>query len=851
MTGDELATILTAAPDAGYPAWARFDADFYRVTNPTVGIRAGEAPEAALLRHYIQVGRFQGASPNAWFDEAWYLARHGEVADLVADGRPIAGSGAIESGFEHYLLLGHASLSPHWLFDAPRYREQVSERALAAGGSTDLYDHYLRSGARRGITAHALFEPDFYREANGVTLAALPAEGAYGHYLTRLWRDAEEGWTSPDIDLVATRRDAACNDAIAEASARGALHHGLAAGGLATFPPALATGLRNLAAEPSLGGIDIVGAHEAAGGWFVAGWLGRAGMGRDAVLLAPGEPVVIALRMAHGTLAARATIGLFPRQDLEGRGDGFLAFIPAAEGLASGEIRRIHVVGEAASWCLPMPPDLRPTPASGLAPALRPIAERLLCPDAASAIGHHLAHPVPDGGDTLAQLPERVLFEVDEAMRLPDGALLLAGWHLARPGAVRAIRLRRGWRSRPIRLEQGIVIERPDVRDTVGRETGLAKLRCGFMLRLSGVFRPGEDASAGAQPCIEIELESGAIAHRPVTVGSRAGLAAIRFILDRTDPPFGDAATPFDRVAGPAIAALQASRMAEPAHARRLDFGQPHPAPRVSVIVTLYGRVDFLDFQLGIEAAQLAQNRGPAPAIERLYVLDDPPRARETENLAAGAHLRFALPFSLLSLGENRGFAGANNAGLGEARGTYVCFLNSDVFPGTRDWALRLADRLDADPTLGAIGARLLYEDGSIQHDGMTFRRVPRVGPWRFPDHPGKGLRPDASRGAHRVIAATGACLMMRRDLAIALGGFDEAYPVGDFEDSDLCMKLHAMGLGIAVDRDTVLYHLERQSQAGSAEHWRMQLTLFNAWQHERRWQRLLDRPLLNGAERA
>jgi len=92
---------------------------------------------------------------------------------------------------------------------------------------------------------------------------------------------------------------------------------------------------------------------------------------------------------------------------------------------------------------------------------------------------------------------------------------------------------------------------------------------------------------------------------------------------------------------------------------------------------------------------------------------------------------------------------------------------------------------------------------------------------------------------------------MMRRDLAIALGGFDEAYPVGDFEDSDLCMKLHAMGLGIAVDRDTVLYHLERQSQAGSAEHWRMQLTLFNAWQHERRWQRLLDRPLLNGAERA
>ncbi len=840
MTGDELATILTAAPEAGYPAWARFDAAFYRATNPAIGIPAGEAPEAALLRHYIQVGRFQGMSPNAWFDEAWYLARHGEVADLVAAGRPIAANRTIESGFEHYLLLGHASLSPHWLFDVARYREEVSERAIAAGRYTDFYDHYLRSGARRGFAAHALFEPGFYRVANAVAADALPAEGAYGHYLTRLWRDAEEGWTSPDIDLVATRRDAACNDAITEGSARGALHHALATGGLATFPPGIATALRNLAAEPSQGGIDSVGAHETAGGWFVAGWLGRAGLAPDAPLLAPDEPVAIALRMAHGALAAEATIGLFLRQDLGGSGDGFLAFIPAAEGMPAGEIRRIDVVSETASWRLAVPPGLRPTQAAQLAPALRPIADRLGSADAASTIVRHLAHPVPDGTNTLPQLPERVLFEVDEAIALPNGDLLLAGWHLARPGAVRAIRLCRGWRSRPGRLDQGIAIDRPDGRDSIGRETGLASLRCGFMLRLAGVFSPGEDA--GQPSCIEIELESGAVAHRGVSVGSRAGLAAIRFILDRTDPPFGDAATPFDRVAGPAIASLQAARMAQPTHARRLDFGQPHPTPRVSIIVTLYGRVDFLDFQLGIEAAQLAQGRAPPPEVERLYVLDDPPRARETENLAAGAHLRFALPFSLLSLDENRGFAGANNAGLRHARGTYVCFVNSDVFPRAPGWALSLAERLDADPSLGAIGARLLYEDGSIQHDGMSFRRVPSVGAWRFPDHPGKGFRPDASHGPHRVAAATGACLMMRRDLALALGGFDEAYPVGDFEDSDLCMKLHAMGLGVAVDRDIVLYHLERQSQAGSAEHWRMQLTLFNAWQHERRWHRLLDR---------
>jgi GT2 family glycosyltransferase len=383
------------------------------------------------------------------------------------------------------------------------------------------------------------------------------------------------------------------------------------------------------------------------------------------------------------------------------------------------------------------------------------------------------------------------------------------------------------------------------VRDTVGRESGLASLRCGFMLRIPRVFAPGPTPAGeprSAAPYIEIEMASGAIGQRPFEIGNRSGFDAIRFLLDRTDPAFGEADTPYDRVVGPAIASLQAQRTGLPASARRQDFGPPPAAPHISLVVPLYGRVDFLDVQLGIAAAQMLERNDAAPAVERLYVLDDPPRGRTAEALAVQAHLRFALPFSLLTLDENRGFAGASNVGLAHARGTYVCFLNSDVFPGTADWAQRLAHRLEADPSLGAVAARLLYEDGSIQHDGMRFMRLARIGRWRFPDHPGKGMRPAASQGLQRVPAATGACLMLRRDLALALGGFDEAYPVGDFEDADLCLKLRGMGLGVAVDQDTVLFHLERQSQAGSAEHWRMQLTLFNAWRHERRWQRLLDR---------
>ena len=68
------------------------------------------------------------------------------------------------------------------------------------------------------------------------------------------------------------------------------------------------------------------------------------------------------------------------------------------------------------------------------------------------------------------------------------------------------------------------------------------------------------------------------------------------------------------------------------------------------------------------------------------------------------------------------------------------------------------------------------------------------------------------------------------------MGGFDEIYAIGDFEDTDLCLKLQAVGYRCVVDPSVHLYHLERKSQASSASAWRLNLTIYNAWQHQRRW---------------
>jgi len=94
------------------------------------------------------------------------------------------------------------------------------------------------------------------------------------------------------------------------------------------------------------------------------------------------------------------------------------------------------------------------------------------------------------------------------------------------------------------------------------------------------------------------------------------------------------------------------------------------------------------------------------------------------------------------------------------------------------------------------------------------------------------------------VPAVTAACLWIsREDFLVTAGGFDEGYIIGDFEDSDLCLKLLLKGRRNYLTRNIVLYHLERQSQRlAGAEDWRQKVTAYNCWRHTQRWDAVLSR---------
>jgi GT2 family glycosyltransferase/glycosyltransferase involved in cell wall biosynthesis/2-polyprenyl-3-methyl-5-hydroxy-6-metoxy-1,4-benzoquinol methylase len=146
---------------------------------------------------------------------------------------------------------------------------------------------------------------------------------------------------------------------------------------------------------------------------------------------------------------------------------------------------------------------------------------------------------------------------------------------------------------------------------------------------------------------------------------------------------------------------------------------------------------------------------------------------------------------------DNQSFAAFNNQGQRHATREYILYLNDDVevFPG---WIEPLIEVLDSSPGVGAVGSRLLYPDGRVQHDGKMFKKSDLT-----PYHINMGGRPVPDESPIEVDALTAACLMLRRDLA----GYSTDYKRGYYEDTDLCMRIKEKGFALVLHRGSVIIH--------------------------------------------
>jgi GT2 family glycosyltransferase len=275
----------------------------------------------------------------------------------------------------------------------------------------------------------------------------------------------------------------------------------------------------------------------------------------------------------------------------------------------------------------------------------------------------------------------------------------------------------------------------------------------------------------------------------------------------------------------PAITRVQEENAAAAELAEVRAYGEPVQAPDVSIVVPLYGRADLIEHQL----AQFAHDPDLRD-VDLVYVLDSPELARSLDYDARQLFELYRIPFRVAVLRRNVGYSAANNLGASIARGRLLLLLNSDVLPDRPGWLDVLLRFHDATPAVGALGAKLLYEDDTIQHAGIHFVRDPSTQLWGN-EHRFKGAHRSlgAANLPERVDAVTGACLLISRELYQAIGGLRAVYVQGDFEDSDLCLRLTRQGFENWYLPEAELYHLEGQSYAAPL---RGLTSRYNAWLH-------------------
>lgn len=225
--------------------------------------------------------------------------------------------------------------------------------------------------------------------------------------------------------------------------------------------------------------------------------------------------------------------------------------------------------------------------------------------------------------------------------------------------------------------------------------------------------------------------------------------------------------------------------------------------PAVSIIIPTYNRLD-----LTRQCLQTITAHTPKDQFE--IILVDNASTDGTREFLRKAHDERRL-ISVLN-DSNAGFARACNQGASAARAPYVLFLNNDteVKPG---WFEALLKVVQADPAVSAVGSRLLYGDGTVQHAGIgIFDDQVHRDPLQARNL-GQRLPADAPEvmKVREFQALTAACLLVRKTAFDGVNGFDEGYWNG-YEDVDLCFKLRAAGGRIVYQPESVVVHHESQS---------------------------------------
>lgn len=269
-----------------------------------------------------------------------------------------------------------------------------------------------------------------------------------------------------------------------------------------------------------------------------------------------------------------------------------------------------------------------------------------------------------------------------------------------------------------------------------------------------------------------------------------------------------------------ALEALFAAESGPVGHVRRMLLTKPwKPAAppvmvatppsgqaRATLIIPTRDRADLL-------AACLSGLEKTRPRDFDVVIVDNGSKEPATRDLLD--RMRMHSWVRLLEMAGPFNFSALCNRAAENAQGRVLVFLNNDTVAMTPDWLAHLTS-WTVRPDVGAVGAKLVYPSGRIQHAGLV------LGLGGYAAHIDVG-ESSAHRGyldrftvPHEVSAVTGACLAVEKDKFDAIGGFDaERYPI-ELGDVDLCLRLRQRGWKTVFTPHAVLAHHESATRGRS-----------------------------------